>query len=1374
MPSVCLPLLWGLLAGFTLAPATAGAAQADRPWRGEPFSVDAAVLLQSFADSAAHADDEVAILYQSDRLSFDERGRRVIERHLIYQVRKEDGHWGWAEVSAQWDRRRQERPMVAARVISPDGRVTPFDAATLVERSTLGANPLGVYTDAVELVGPLPGLGPGAIVEAFYATSENVPWFDAGTVTTLSVGRFRRVLDAVVVLESPRDLPIRWKVRGARPVATDESRDGDRRRITIDLGPVEAASFAALERLSWTEPLAEVVVATGENWRTVARAYARAVDDTLANFAVPQELRLLVDADLPRLEKIESLLAWIHSRIRYTGVVRGETALLPWAPEKVVARGYGDCKDQSALLVGLLRAAGMEADIALLRTWPAPPIEKDLPGIGSFDHAIVHVGGREPLWVDPTVTGLAVGLIPVSAQGRRALICNSSTSGLVEIPRHDASSNVTREVRSLRFPDFTFADVVETTEAHGLAAVSYRETYAERSSDSIESSLSDYVKGEYTADSLRSWSLAAAEHLSAPFELRIEAAGVKLAGTGEAEAWLRIPYRLFLDALPPVLLSQDELQESRDLSYPDEVRWEEVYRREIVHRLQLPPGFVVREIPAPLDVTHGPIHSSIVYDTDVSTGEFVVRMVVEAERPAMDLDDAIDLAELAGRLREVGSETIYFDHAGELLRKKGDLAGAIASFRREIADRPSDPIARARLSSALLEIGLGEAARAAARRGMELDDDNDYVHRILAEALAADALGRELAPGMDRLAAIEAARYTVASVPGRFGMYYMLGRLLEVDDEGRQFGEGWDPAGAMEAFVASLSRDSTFDSAQRLLDIAGREGRWVQLDSLVAEVEDESAAHLLRTTTRAVLDGPLAAQREAHRGVDAERAQAVLGEAGFALLRARNYERATEVFELTRHGSDSPRDFDLLLSMLRAARKFEESEADFSGPEGVCRQLLLAFIWGQNHHAGRFDSLMDPLIQRLIPAEGGMIDTWPADLRSFLDARAAGEQTDTATLEVGIDIMMSTSQWRVDSDGWNGYQVRMVAQGPLGPMDIRFLVVERDGTCRILGILPDVTGVALRALECVEANRLDAARKWIEWAGPRYRSHDPKPLESPPMHRALHIADLQDPVDVRRVAIALLSQGAAPVTAIEFAEAALAETTDSRWQSVFLESRFLAGRSGAGFDRNYELLQRLFALHPQSEVVRQLLTALCVRDGRFDEAESLLAEVWTDEAHHQRVRSQLLVGRGDIDGAIELLEQLIASGRGEDFDRNNLAWYRMSRGEFDDTILDMVLKSIAHRGDVRANELHSLACAYAERGQLVDAYQTLLEGLHVEGTSVPDDKWSFVLARIAEHAGETEFARRIYESIAPSDRPGEQSVSTRAWADRRLRAMQEP
>ena len=65
-------------------------------------------------------------------------------------------------------------------------------------------------------------------------------------------------------------------------------------------------------------------------------------------------------------------------------------------PSEVIQRHYGDCKDKANLLVAMLRAAGIKANLALLDVGPGPDVSTALPGISLFDHAIVYVPADGP------------------------------------------------------------------------------------------------------------------------------------------------------------------------------------------------------------------------------------------------------------------------------------------------------------------------------------------------------------------------------------------------------------------------------------------------------------------------------------------------------------------------------------------------------------------------------------------------------------------------------------------------------------------------------------------------------------------------------------------------------------------------------------------------------------------------------------------------------------------------------------------------------------------------------------------------------------------------------------------------------------------
>ena len=60
------------------------------------------------------------------------------------------------------------------------------------------------------------------------------------------------------------------------------------------------------------------------------------------------------------------LYHYVASEIRYVAAFLGDGRVVPRDAETVLAEGWGDCKDHSALLQALLAAKGIEAQPALI------------------------------------------------------------------------------------------------------------------------------------------------------------------------------------------------------------------------------------------------------------------------------------------------------------------------------------------------------------------------------------------------------------------------------------------------------------------------------------------------------------------------------------------------------------------------------------------------------------------------------------------------------------------------------------------------------------------------------------------------------------------------------------------------------------------------------------------------------------------------------------------------------------------------------------------------------------------------------------------------------------------------------------------------
>jgi transglutaminase-like putative cysteine protease len=223
----------------------------------------------------------------------------------------------------------------------------------------------------------------------------NVTGWDQRAPTTL-----RRV-----VMNYPAARQISWRRIGnwqARPVVPAESVSNGMRKLRFQqeavteapLEPSMPADYIAFRGLQFSEYPAWADVVT---WANGLFPVEEVHDEELRR--VVARLRALPTND----ERVSAALEFVQSQIRYFSVSLGESSHRPAAPDVVIKRRYGDCKDKSFLLISLLREIGVESSPVLVKLGHRKVLEGMLPSPQLFDHVIVKaVVDGNTFYLDPT------------------------------------------------------------------------------------------------------------------------------------------------------------------------------------------------------------------------------------------------------------------------------------------------------------------------------------------------------------------------------------------------------------------------------------------------------------------------------------------------------------------------------------------------------------------------------------------------------------------------------------------------------------------------------------------------------------------------------------------------------------------------------------------------------------------------------------------------------------------------------------------------------------------------------------------------------------------------------------------------------------
>ncbi len=241
------------------------------------------------------------------------------------------------------------------------------------------------------------GLEVGDVLQFAYTVSESNPVL-AGNAET-AIGPLNGVVGQTHLRISwPDDVDLQVTSHQDLPALERTHRDGHE-AVSLVMGlrepilpPAGAPARFQLVRM--------VEASTFDTWGEVAQLFVplyEAASRIPPDGPLREALEEIRAASEDPVVRAEMALALVQNRIRYVALAMGAGGLVPADTTTTWARRFGDCKAKSALLLGLLRELGIDAEPVLVSTSLGDALPQRLPMVSAFDHVLVraHVQGRE-------------------------------------------------------------------------------------------------------------------------------------------------------------------------------------------------------------------------------------------------------------------------------------------------------------------------------------------------------------------------------------------------------------------------------------------------------------------------------------------------------------------------------------------------------------------------------------------------------------------------------------------------------------------------------------------------------------------------------------------------------------------------------------------------------------------------------------------------------------------------------------------------------------------------------------------------------------------------------------------------------------------
>jgi len=404
-------------------------------------------------------------------------GERFVQR--LVHLRTERAARDSREVSVRFEPGRQEVEIRKARILRRGtGDRLAISEATGRDEESLSEPWYGLYYDTRAAVVTFENVRAGDVVEVQYTVvdvgqrNEFSDYF--GDLEVIAGAWPVRRWDYTLIAPTRRTFHFN-QARGPRLGPTKEVHGSETwyRFVAENVPRVEAEPSMP----GFAEVAPHLHVSTYRTWDEVGRWYWNLVADQLQDDGSLARAALRATSGARDVrEKVRAIHRFVVENTRYVGLEFGIHGYKPYKATQVLERRFGDCKDKATLLVTLLAAVGVDAELVLVRTRRGGQVDELPASLAVFDHAIAYVPALD-LYLDGTAEFSGLEELPAEDQGTMALRVTARGATLVRTPVLPADRNLARRRWQVELRADGAARIVEELEIAGQAAHGWRSYY---------------------------------------------------------------------------------------------------------------------------------------------------------------------------------------------------------------------------------------------------------------------------------------------------------------------------------------------------------------------------------------------------------------------------------------------------------------------------------------------------------------------------------------------------------------------------------------------------------------------------------------------------------------------------------------------------------------------------------------------------------------------------------------------------------------------------------------------------------------------------------------------------------------------------------
>lgn len=474
--------LRALTQALALRPQNPALRDALRTLRGEepssatPHALAAAPLLEA---AQKHTGEDAVYLADVTAVRVQTSGLSSRFSQLVVKVLTDRGVEAFRQLPISFSPDRQEVRILKARVTKPDKSVVESFGDS---EQAMNEPWTGMYYDARARLLSFPALAPGDVLEVQWRVEDTASdnllsdyWGDVDLVQThVPKLHYRYVVDM------PKERPLFWN-KATLPAWVTAASEAQGDRVLYRFSADDVAKVVPEPNMpGWAEVATPVHVSTYAKWDDVGRYYWGLVREQL----VPNdELKKTVEQVLAGVDRkdtakvVAAVYGFVVTNTRYVALEFGIHGYKPYRVAQVLSRRFGDCKDKASLIVSMLKVAGVDARLVLLRMRHLGRLAPEPASLSAFNHAIAYVPALG-LYLDGTAEFHGSRELPTADRLANVVVVEpDGKSDFATTPEAKPEDNTSTLVLDVKLAGDGSAKASGSLSATGQAAPELRRTY---------------------------------------------------------------------------------------------------------------------------------------------------------------------------------------------------------------------------------------------------------------------------------------------------------------------------------------------------------------------------------------------------------------------------------------------------------------------------------------------------------------------------------------------------------------------------------------------------------------------------------------------------------------------------------------------------------------------------------------------------------------------------------------------------------------------------------------------------------------------------------------------------------------------------------